>query len=207
MLSEEIYEKLIDMLMSGKLVSGDIINRRDIAAMLSVSVAPVLEAMLRLEHEGYLETIPRKGTIVKVIRKEDVLGNILIKTGIECIAARGYCGNKIKDSFERLLPLAQKLEDIYCSKGSCADVWRLDMEFHRALVDLCENSLLSKKYAEIAVPGLFYQLNSVVAGESPQNRSDHIRLLNSLITTDRDAAEAAIRNHLLSNKFDTEDYK
>ena len=58
MLSETIYEKLLDMLTKGELMPGEIINRREIASRLEVSVAPVLEAMLKLEMEGYIETIP-----------------------------------------------------------------------------------------------------------------------------------------------------
>ena len=46
MLSETIYETLLDMLTKGELMPGEIINRREIAARLGVSVAPVLELSL-----------------------------------------------------------------------------------------------------------------------------------------------------------------
>lgn len=51
-LSEQVYHTLLDRLLSNKLIPGEILNRRDVAKELQVSVAPVLEAMVQLEHEG-----------------------------------------------------------------------------------------------------------------------------------------------------------
>ena len=73
MLSGEVYEALLARLMSGELLPGQLINRRDVAAQLGTSTAPVLEAMKQLEFDGYLETLPRKGTQVRIISEERLL--------------------------------------------------------------------------------------------------------------------------------------
>ena len=58
--SESCALDIVDAELERELKPGEIINRRQIATRLDMSVAPVLEAMLRLESEGYLETLPRK---------------------------------------------------------------------------------------------------------------------------------------------------
>ena len=59
-LSREVYNTLLQQLLQNELIPGTILNRRKVAAELGVSVAPVLEAMLQLEMEGFLEASGRK---------------------------------------------------------------------------------------------------------------------------------------------------
>ena len=94
-LSSKAYNYLVKSLLKNELVPGDSINRRDIADKLGMSVAPVLEAMLQLESEEYLESVPRKGTIVKPIRIDDVTGQLIVREALECAAARYYCGKPV----------------------------------------------------------------------------------------------------------------
>src|SRR4051794_1015015 len=54
-LSSQVYDQLLRRLLSGELPPGHVFNRRQVAAELGVSVAPVLEAMLELEAEGLIE--------------------------------------------------------------------------------------------------------------------------------------------------------
>lgn len=200
MLSETIYETLLNMLTNGELMPGEIINRREMAARFGVSVAPVLEAMLKLEMEGYIETIPRKGTQVKIIRQEDVLGNLLIKTGIECMAVRNYCGEKIRNNYDELMALAVDLEESVAKYGSANETWRKDIAFHTELVSLCENPVLSEHYIAVTKPSLFYHLNCSFLKYSISERSNHVTLLQALRTDDKDEAESLLREHLFNNK-------
>ena len=205
MLSENVYNGLLDMLMKGEIVPGEILNRRDIAAKFGVSVAPVLEAMLRLELEGYLETHPCKGTQVKIIRPEDVRGQLLLKAGIECIAVRMFCGEKVRQNYDRLLELATAIEKEFEENGDSQTTWRMDMEFHNELISLCGNEAICEQYAKLAVPCLFYNLHKYIQ-HTGDDRNDHITLLNALCTDDKDAAEKALRAHLLNGKGDIKEY-
>ena len=83
MLSNEVYTSLREKLLTGELLPGQMINRRDVAEQLGTSTAPVLEAMKQLEFDGYLETLPRRGTQVKIITTEDLIGNYIARIGFE----------------------------------------------------------------------------------------------------------------------------
>ena len=60
-LTDEVYDTLLKKFIDKELVPGQVLNRRSVAKELNVSVAPVLEAFLYLEMEGYVETLPPEG--------------------------------------------------------------------------------------------------------------------------------------------------
>lgn len=198
-LSEFAYNHLIDKLLTGQLVPGDLLNRRQIAAELKISVAPVLEAVVQLENDGFLESIPRKGTLVKAIKPSDLRGQLILREALECEAARLYCGEKIVANRESLIPLADEAEMNYpnIEKG-----WRSEFNFHRALVALADCPPLLSIYEKIMHYKLFMAQNLFLRSHTVEESShdNHRRLLTELETTDPDKAERIIRQHIRSGK-------
>ena len=158
MLSNEVYMALREKLLTGELLPGQMINRRDIAEQLGTSTAPVLEAMKQLEFDGYLETIPRRGTLVKTITKEDLIGNYIARIGFECMAIR-MCvvAGTLAECANRLRALAQTEAECRTAYGPSFAAWTADSEYHIALVEACGNARLIDEYHRIALPNLFYR--------------------------------------------------
>ncbi|MCX7935224.1 MAG: GntR family transcriptional regulator, partial [Planctomycetota bacterium] len=75
---------------------GEFLDRRGVAREIGISPAPVLEAMLRLQEEGLLEALPRRGTRVRIITADYLLGQLLVREALECEAARLICGQKVR---------------------------------------------------------------------------------------------------------------
>lgn len=196
-LSKEVYEKLLDRFMQNELVPGNVLNRRKLADELGVSVAPVLEAILQLEIEGFVESIPRKGTIVKPIRKEDVFNQLILREAIECQAARHYHGKPIVEHKERLIELAGKVEE---TEADSPEHWEQEIEFHKNLVVLSSCSALEREFVRITKLGIFYNMNRILLPVDKQERKSHIELVEQLTTENADEAEYIIRQHLRSGK-------
>ena len=132
-LAQDVYEKLLEKLVNGELVPGHILNRREVAAELGVSVAPVLEAILQLELEGFVETLPRKGTIVKPVEENDFYDQLVLREALECEAARLYCGATVRENFEQLQTLAIAVDG---SEAGDPSRWQNEINFHATLVSL-----------------------------------------------------------------------
>jgi DNA-binding GntR family transcriptional regulator len=198
-LSKSAYDTILKRILGNSLPAGELINRRTIAAELGISVAPVLEALLMLERDGLLETLPRKGTRVTVIRREDIAGHLYLREALECHMARQICGQVVTDALPELITLAQSVDT---APAQSLTYIRADIAFHTALVSLCQNNLLMKEYERIAQLGLFYRINRFVSVDEAGGRKSHRKLLEQLETDDPDYARRCMRDHIVSGKGD-----
>jgi len=197
LLADQVYEHLLEQLLDGRLVPGEMLNRRAVAAELGMSVAPVLEAMLQLESEGLLETLPRKGTRVRLVREEDLRGQLILREAIECEVARLCCGRPIKENSVRLLKLARALDR---AAGGRAATWELEIEFHRALAELADCRTLLRHLDRIMQRRLFYGIRQIVLEPARSPEDSHVALVEALKTIDPDKAERAMRTHVRAGR-------
>jgi DNA-binding GntR family transcriptional regulator len=196
-LSQTVFDTLLDKFLRNELVPGDILNRRELAQDLGVSVAPVLEALLQLEMEGFVESIPRKGTLVKPVREEDVFGQLILREAIECQAARFYRGAPVLNARKRLDPVARSID---MTEPDTMEHWRQEIEFHRSLVELADCPALTREFVRVMRLGVFYLMNRILSPGDRMERRSHLELLDSLSAEHPDEAERVIREHLRSGK-------
>lgn len=195
-LSRMAYDHLSDRLLND-LVPGDVLNRRQVATELGISVAPVLEAMMQLEAEGLLQTLPRKGTQVRPVRPEDLRGQLLLREAIECQAARLYCGKRVASRSAELLALADAVDS---SQGDGLARWRAEAAFHRALVSLAGCDALTEAFDRVMRAKLFISLKFFIDAHPVDAPGNHRKLVKSLKIDDPAAAETALRAHLRQGK-------
>jgi DNA-binding GntR family transcriptional regulator len=200
-LTTQVYETLLSKLINNELVPGHVLNRRMVAKELGVSVAPVLEAFLQLSMEGFVEIIPRKGTVVKPIRQEDVYDQLIMREALECQAARLYCGEPVREKRDELKSLAERLDEAITLE---VEHWQYELDFHGLLVSLSRSRALINEFYRVVRLGTFYNMHRVVvdmrrAGEVVDNQS-HVELLKKLVSDDPDYVETVIRDHLRSGK-------
>lgn len=197
---DQAYRIIEGKILGGELRPGDVIDRRSVAAQLGMSVAPVLEAMLLLTEEGFLETRPRSLTRVRVLKKEDVRGRHWIREALECQASRLIFGEPVRRSWERLLPLAEAVD---AARVANKARWRGESEFHIALASLVGSDMFLASFRKAVGVGLFYEismLDKTVPHRNSSQRS-HVTLLEALRDAKTpDEAESAIRIHLNSGK-------
>jgi DNA-binding GntR family transcriptional regulator len=190
-LSSRVYSDILGRIISGRMKPGDVFNRRQIAAELQVSVAPVLEAMLELESEGLIETLPRRGTRVRMPDAQDVWGHLALREAIECQAARLSCGDHVRRHQMRLERLAGELDAL--SHGSVEQI-RGEIRFHHYLVSLAQCPPLTEAFERVMKVGLLHAAGTMET--TPPTGNEHQTLVAALMNSDCDAAEAAMRTHL-----------
>jgi DNA-binding GntR family transcriptional regulator len=198
-LANKAYEMLSERLMDARLVPGMLLNRREIAAELDMSVAPVLEAMVQLESEGFLESVPRKGTLVRSVRLEDLRGQLILREALECEAALYYCGEPIERNESRLGEMARRIDAT--DDDARGDQWRADYAFHLALMECAGVAALTAAFRQVMRQKLFMAVNLYMSVHRTTKVMDsHVRLLAQLKTGKPDKAVEAIRAHLRSDK-------
>src|ERR1700683_4969517 len=109
-LAGEAYVTVRERILRGDLAIGQVISRRKVAAELGMSFLPVSEALLRLEHEGLLESRPRAGTRVRVPTRHDVQGHYVVREALEVQAAMLFATRSTPDERSELMKLAARVD-------------------------------------------------------------------------------------------------
>src|SRR5271165_599729 len=109
-LAGEAYITVRERILRGELAIGQVISRRKVAAELGMSFLPVSEALLRLEHEGLLESRPRAGTRVRVPTRADVQGHYVVREALESQAAMLFAIHATLDERSELMKLAVRVD-------------------------------------------------------------------------------------------------
>jgi DNA-binding GntR family transcriptional regulator len=85
---ELVYDYLRDAISSGEIPSGERLNESELAIRLNVSRTPVREAVRMLESDGLVESIPRRGVIVRAIDIAEIIEIYMIRQALEAMAFR-----------------------------------------------------------------------------------------------------------------------
>ena len=93
-LKEKAYVELKEMIISGKLKSNERIDEELLSKSLNVSRTPVREAINKLEQEGWINIVPRKGMFVNNISIKEINDVFQVRSNLEPII--------LEMAFERL---------------------------------------------------------------------------------------------------------
>ncbi|MGG1396790.1 GntR family transcriptional regulator [Bacillus salipaludis] len=120
---------------------GQTVLEREMAEILGMSRTPVREALVRLEMEGWVRLIPRRGFVVAPIVADDLQQIYEVVEGLDGIAASLATKRATSEELDQLDHLiheqekALQLEDLL--------TWTtLDEQFHQFIVDLAQNPRL-----------------------------------------------------------------
>lgn len=119
----------------------------DVAAQLGMSRTPVHEAMIRLQEEGLVEVLPRRGILVRAISADDIREIYQLTIALESMAAEVLASRPSSPDLKRiLLQLEAETKSMESAlKKNDLDKWaRADDRFHEILTGKCGNGRLSR---------------------------------------------------------------
>lgn len=88
LLPEKIVRILVEAIVSGQIEGGVQLVEADLQRHFGISRTPLRDAFRELERQGFVESIPRRGTFVKKINERDVEEVYLLRVNLEGMAAR-----------------------------------------------------------------------------------------------------------------------
>lgn len=141
-LAAQIYETVRERIIEGILPAGARIRERDLAEEFQVSRIPIREALPRLEGEGFIKTVPRRGAVVTELTYRDVEELFAVRSSLEVLAARlaaqaTAAGASTSKLSERLTAAEKALD-----RGDDYDIAAANSALHEEILALSGNSLL-----------------------------------------------------------------
>ena len=201
-LSTKVFEYIVDSILNGIYPPSSRISPKKIASQLGISLAPVRDAMEKLEQDGWIKKIPQKGTYVRQISLEDIeqiyeLRQIL-ETGAVCIAIEKRIPEfltNLKDTVELLIK-ASKSGDLQAYE-------KLDTQFHIQLVQAAGNEALMNNFISVLLKTRCFFIALKVTSYAQQFTNDleeaaisHKHIYEALAANQKELAEQLLRQHI-----------
>ncbi len=174
------------------------LDERRLAHDLGISRTPVREALLRLQHEGLVRTLPRRGVFVVRKSKSEIVEVVLASAALEGMAGR-LAASRASDA-EIAGVRAQFKEVIrHPSKLDLEQYSALNLHFHQYIVDLAHSEMLSQLVETLKIHMRAIRARTMGDG-TRMSRSpiEHQRIVEALEARDADSLEREIRHHGVS---------
>jgi DNA-binding GntR family transcriptional regulator len=202
-LKDRIYDRLKQAITAMNIYAEDAnlrLDERELSERLAISRTPIREALARLEQEGLIRIVPRKGVFIVRKSKVEILEMITVWASLESMAARLITEVASDEELATLRRLFATYEggELQAKINEYSDT---NIQFHQHILKLSRCKLLSDM-----TDNLFIHMKSIRArtiGEKNRaNRSiiDHLHIIEALEARDTELAERLVREHTLNLK-------
>ncbi len=195
-LREVVCESLREAIRRGILKPGERIMEIQLAEELGVSRTPVREAIRKLELEGYVVMMPRRGTYVANMSIRDINEIFEIRTALESLS-NGLAAEHITD--EELEHLQRLLVIIggYIKEGNMEKIVETDIEFHDLMYHAARNQRLVGIISNLRDQlTRFRTLSMSHPGRLEATLEEHKAIVEAIANGDRRSASKAAERHM-----------
>jgi len=177
---------------------GEYVNEARVAAILGLGRTPVHQAIDRLMLDGMVEVIPRKGVIVKPVSLDEVMQIIEARLIVEPQGVRMTAERADETDITALSDILGRARQ-WTAVRNVEQMMLLDREFHLVLARAGRNDVFADILRKLHERSLrFWFISLTDAGHHGAVQDEHGAILQAIRDRDRDAAEAAMRNHIES---------
>ena len=194
--TSDAYVRLKADIRENRMQPGHLEPEPEIAARMGMSRTPVHEALVRLQAEGLVELVPRRGARVLAIRVEDMREIYEILGALEPEAAAGLAARN--PSSAELKPLELTLEEMSDAlERDDLDRWAYaDDEFHQTLLELHGNRRLTSVVNSLLDQSHRARMVTLRLREAPiVSTAEHRVIFEFLRRGDPDGAREAFHRH------------
>lgn len=189
----QVADRLRAAIVTGKLRPGTPLVETALAEQLSVSRAPIREAIQDLENDGLVETAAYRGKRVKPLTVREVAEICEIRRQFEVMAVQRILANGT--AVDALWGPCRSMEEA-AEAGDREALVAADEEFHRLLIGLADHDLLSQLWG-----GLYLRIHQIMSlrNDAEVDLQDiagtHPPIVRALEDTDVDMAVRLVEEH------------
>ena len=201
-LADRAYEEIKKRIFDFSLMPGDRISESELAQEIKVSRTPLRQALHRLQHEGFVEAIPKVGWQVPPLdfAKFDELYEFRVL--IECHAAHAACSVERESAALHGLyrtwdvPVKERLSDP-------VKIGELDEAFHRQVVECAGNAELLRAYREITERmRIVRRLDFYKPDRVASTYEEHASILAAIQKGRREEVQRLLRAHIEQSRIE-----
>lgn len=195
-LREIVFESLREAIINGTLRPGERLMELQLAEQMGVSRTPVREAIRKLELEGFVVMVPRKGAYVSDISVKDVVDIFEVRAALEGLAA-GLAAERItEDELDELEKCLFEISEV-SSKQEIGAVAKVDTQFHEILYRASRNQRLTSIITHLQEQIQRFRSTSLaLPGRTKDAVEEHKKIVEAVSERNVELAQALAREHI-----------
>ena len=148
---DQVVASIKAAILAGTLQPGEAVVESRLAQQLGAGTPLIREALIELEHQGYVQKVPYKGTTVMKLERRDVESIFRLRIELEALALE-WAKPKITEAtlaeLRRILGIMRRA----AKQLDLAEFYEADLAFHRLLWKASGNPYLVETLERLVIP-------------------------------------------------------
>lgn len=195
-LRDVVFNTLRQAIITGEFAPGERLMEIALADRLGVSRTPVREAIRKLELEGLVVMIPRKGAEVAKITEKSLKEVLEVRSALEELAAGLACERITEEGKKELMETHKAFVEAVENKDA-KDIANKDEEFHNQIFSCTDNQRLIQMVNNLKEQMYRYRMEYVkdinYHGDLIQ---EHNGVLDAILNNNQEKAKEIMHGHI-----------
>jgi len=201
-LRDVVFDYMKDAIITGKLKPGERLMEVQLAEKLGVSRTPVREAIRKLELEGLVVMVPRKGAYVADLDAKDLLNVLEVRSSLEGLAASLAAERITEEEIDKLKRIVEEFQK-KIEEGDNEGLIKLDKEFHDLIFAASRNDKLIQVMNNLQEHVHRFRVRYINEEKKAKKiYQEHKKITEAIEARDTDAARRWAEKHI--RNFQTE---
>lgn len=201
-LRDVVFNTLRRAILRGELKPGERLMEIRLANKLGVSRTPIREAIRKLELEGLVLMVPRKGAEVAEITEKNLRDVLEVRCALEELAVQLACDRIDPERMQQLLDAAAHFRDIL-GTADITELGEADEAFHDVIFQATDNRRLIQLLNNLREQMYRYRIEYLKKKECyPQLLEEHAAIIQAIREHDKAKATEITVQHI-NNQVDT----
>lgn len=197
-LGKVVYNTLREAILQQVLKPGERLMEQELAEEMGVSRTPVREALRKLEQEGYIVLVPRKGAYVAGLSIKDFCNVFEMRGALEALAAGLAAARATPEEIEEM-ERNLVLEAAHYESSDLVKTIDVDTRFHELIYQAAKNKRLQNMLKELRDQVQRIRTKSLTApGRLKFALAEHRKIVEAIAAHNVEAAKQAAREHIES---------
>jgi DNA-binding GntR family transcriptional regulator len=193
---EATYQRLKRDIMDGVYTPRQRLIETEIAQILRVSRATLRAALIRLQHEGFVEIQPNRGAQVRSFSVDEATRILQVREVLEGLAAGLAAEKATASQLAELDDIVAQMENRLAADDLLGHL-PLVGRFHERIIEVAGNEFIDQFLGMLRAPLIRHQFRVIlVPGRKDESLAEHRDILTYLAQRDAMGAERAMRRHI-----------
>ena len=195
-LRDVVFNTLRQAILTGELKPGERLMEIHLANRLGVSRTPIREAIRKLELEGLVTMIPRRGAEVAQITEKSLQDVLEVRRTLDALSVELACERISEEELEQLGVACKKVEEAIAGKD-LKKIAQADVAFHDIIVKATRNSRLVQMVNNLSEQMYRYRFEYIKDESKHGSLMDEHRIIfESLKNGDKETACKTAKLHI-----------